>query len=170
MTKTKKNQIDTPSTTQTKAETEMGLTPYYLNLKPKNIEAALKYKTHCDLAHHTTPDNPPITLLRKPKVQTSLSINNHPTLNIKDKISKPYHLFPQPPTLLFTTTKYYPLQKPNQTNFTMPTSSGANKRARADDNDSNVAKKKAVFDPKESADTPKPGGKKMTAAQRRNGG
>ena len=49
----------------------------------------------------------------------------------------------------------------------MPTSSGANKRARADDNESNVAKKKAVFDPKESADTPKPGGKKMTAAQKR---
>ena len=49
----------------------------------------------------------------------------------------------------------------------MPTSSGANKRARAEDNESNVAKKKAVFDPKDNADTPKPGGKKLTAAQKR---
>ena len=49
----------------------------------------------------------------------------------------------------------------------MPTSSGANKRARADDTESNVAKKKAVFDPKDNAETPKVGGKKMTAAQKR---
>ena len=49
----------------------------------------------------------------------------------------------------------------------MPTNSGAYKRARSEDKESNVAKKKAVFDPKESADTPKVSGKKPTAAQKR---
>ena len=49
----------------------------------------------------------------------------------------------------------------------MPTSSGAAKRAREADGETNFAKKKAVFDPKENTDTPKAAGKKQTAAQKR---
>ena len=85
----------------------------------------------------------------------------------------PEHLPDHLPKLFTTSTcpipiyYYIPYYLPDYF-ITMPTSSGANKRARAnEDNESNVAKKKAVFDPKDASENPKAGGKKMTAAQRR---
>ena len=128
---------------------------------------------------HTQLDNPlkPQHTHSNNKGQTQKK-NNHHTHNPRPKTKNPSSkslLFKSPPSSFPTTTLYQthpPHLKPNSTKQDnhfdiMPTSSGANKRARAEDNESNVAKKKAVFDPKEAADTPKVGGKKMTAAQKR---